>query len=103
MAYTLITQTRETRYGHRAIEGMGLSKSEMAALPDKHPGNIYRELSRNSTGGVYTGSEAQRLSKGGRIARQAKNWVISGRLGALYSGQVRNVGLHIGRLPLFIR
>jgi IS30 family transposase len=37
---------------------MGLSKSEMAALLGKHPGSVYREPSRNRTGGVYTDSEA---------------------------------------------
>jgi IS30 family transposase len=46
---------------------MGLSKSEMAALLGKHPGSIYRELSRNGIGGVYTGSEARRAAEQRRL------------------------------------
>jgi IS30 family transposase len=44
------------------MEGMGLSKSDMAVILGKHPGSIYRELKRNGTDGVYTGSGAQALS-----------------------------------------
>jgi hypothetical protein len=44
------------------MEGMELPKSEMAVLPGKYPGIIYRELSRNGIGGVYTGS-----GPGGRL------------------------------------
>jgi IS30 family transposase len=46
---------------------MELSKSEMAALLGKHPGSVYRELSRNGTGGVYTGSDAQRAAEQRRL------------------------------------
>jgi IS30 family transposase len=44
------------------MEGMGLPKSGMAVMPGKHPSSVYRELGRNSAGGVYTGSGAQMLS-----------------------------------------
>jgi IS30 family transposase len=38
---------------------MGLPKSGMDVIPGKNPSSVYRELNRNSTGGVYTGSEAR--------------------------------------------
>jgi IS30 family transposase len=106
------------------MEGMGLSKSETAALLGKHPGSIYRELSRNGTGGVYTGSEAQRAAEQRRLNGKLGPKLgspaltekildmfkddlspdqIAGHLRALYPGQARNAGLHTGRLPLFIR
>jgi IS30 family transposase len=96
------------------MEGMGLSKSEMAAILGKYPGNVYRELSRKGTGGVYTGSEAHRAAEQRRLdgkqgpklgnpAPTQKNLDMfyfgrydlspdqtSGRLGALYPGQMRN-------------
>jgi IS30 family transposase len=45
------------------MEGMGLPKSSMAVILGKHPSSVYRELSRNRTGGVYTGSEASEASE----------------------------------------
>jgi IS30 family transposase len=102
---------------------MRLFKSEMAALPGKRPGSVYRELRRNGTGGVYAGSEAQRAAEQRRldgkpgpklgcpgltekILDMFKNDLspeqISGRLGRLYPEQVRNAGLH-RPFTLFIR
>jgi IS30 family transposase len=46
---------------------MRLFKSEMSALLGKHTGSIYRDLSRNSTGGVYTSSEARRAAEQRRL------------------------------------
>jgi IS30 family transposase len=43
------------------MEGMGLPKSDMAVTLGKHPGSICRELNRNGTGAVYTGSGARAL------------------------------------------
>jgi IS30 family transposase len=44
------------------MEGMGLPKCYEAVILGKHLGNVYRELDRNSSGGVYTGNEAHRAS-----------------------------------------
>jgi IS30 family transposase len=44
------------------MEGMGLPKSYRAVILGKHPSNIYRELNRNGTGGIYTGAEAHQSS-----------------------------------------
>jgi IS30 family transposase len=44
------------------MEGMGLSKSYMSVILDKHPSGIYREIQRNGSGGVYTGAEAQQAN-----------------------------------------
>jgi IS30 family transposase len=44
------------------MEGMGLPKCCQAVILGKHPGSVYRELDRNSSGGVYTGNEAQKAS-----------------------------------------
>jgi IS30 family transposase len=41
---------------------MGLPKSYSAVILGKHPSNVYRELGRNSSGGVYTGNEAHKAS-----------------------------------------
>jgi IS30 family transposase len=69
--------TTDERNALQAMESMGLSKSEMAALLGKHPGSVYRKLSRNSTGGVYTGSEDQRAAEQRRLdGKRAPNWAI---------------------------
>jgi IS30 family transposase len=42
------------------MEGMGLPKCCQAVILGKHPSSVYRELNRNSSGGVYTGNEARK-------------------------------------------
>jgi IS30 family transposase len=49
------------------MEGMCLPKCYEAVIPGKHPGSIYRELDRNSTGCVYTGNEAQKAGAQRRL------------------------------------
>jgi IS30 family transposase len=87
------------------MEGMGLPKSCAAVILGKHPSSVYRELCRNSTGGVYTGNEAQALSAQRRLETRPSPKLgspaltgeiinlfkeglspeqISGRLGVLY-------------------
>jgi IS30 family transposase len=44
------------------MEGMGLPKCCQAVILSKHPSSVYRELDRNSSGGVYTGNGAQKAS-----------------------------------------
>jgi IS30 family transposase len=44
------------------MEGMGLPKSYMSVLLGKHPSSIYREIRRNGSGGIYTGTEARQAS-----------------------------------------
>jgi IS30 family transposase len=51
------------------MAGMRLPKSSMSVILGKHPSSIYRELKRNGTGGVYSGSEAQATKT---IGEQAK-------------------------------
>jgi hypothetical protein len=96
----------DERNALQAMEGMGLPKSDMAAIPGKHPGNVYRELNRNGDCGVYTGGGARTLSAQrrldsmpspklgspaptGEIIRLFKEDLspdrISGRFGVLYS------------------
>jgi IS30 family transposase len=45
------------------MEGMGLPPSYRAVIPGKHQSNIYRELNKNKTGYVYTGTEAHEASE----------------------------------------
>jgi IS30 family transposase len=52
----------DERNALQAMEGMGLPKSYSAAILGKHPSSVYRELGRNSSGGVYTGNEAHKAS-----------------------------------------
>jgi IS30 family transposase len=49
------------------MEGVGLPKCYEAVILGKHPSSIYRELQRNRTGCVYTGSEAHQLSEQRRL------------------------------------
>jgi IS30 family transposase len=44
------------------MEGMVLPKCFISVILGKHVSSIYRELSRNGTDGVYTGTEAQAVS-----------------------------------------
>ncbi|MDR2741525.1 MAG: IS30 family transposase [Treponema sp.] len=88
-----------------AMEGMGLPTSYRAVIFGKHLSSIYRELNRNSTGGVYTGNEAQQTSMQRRLDNKPSPKLddhkltreimrlfkqdlsadqISGRLGVLY-------------------
>jgi IS30 family transposase len=53
--------TTDKRNALQAMEGMGLPKCCQAVILGKHPG-VYRELDRNSSGGVYTGNGAQKAS-----------------------------------------
>jgi IS30 family transposase len=53
---------RDERNALQAMEGMGLPKYYEAVILGKHPSSVYRELDRNSSGGVYTGNEAQKAS-----------------------------------------
>jgi IS30 family transposase len=54
--------TRDERSALQVVEGMGLPKCCEAVILGKRPSRIYRELNRNRTGCVYTGSEAHQLS-----------------------------------------
>jgi IS30 family transposase len=49
------------------MAGMGLPKNYMAVILGKHQSTIYREFSRNGSGGVYTGNEAQAASEQRRL------------------------------------
>jgi IS30 family transposase len=49
------------------MAGMGLPKSFMSVILGKHQSSIYREFSRNGSGGVYTGNEAQTASERRRL------------------------------------
>jgi IS30 family transposase len=49
------------------MTGMGLPKSFMSVILGKHQSSIYREFSRNGSGGVYTGNEAQAASEQRRL------------------------------------
>jgi IS30 family transposase len=49
------------------MEGMGLPKCYMSVILGKHQSSIYRELSRNRTGSVYAGNEAQQASAQRRL------------------------------------
>jgi IS30 family transposase len=49
------------------MEGMGLLKCYQSVIHGKHLSSIYRELNRNSTGGVYTGNEVQQTSAQRRL------------------------------------
>ncbi|MDR0377302.1 MAG: hypothetical protein LBH70_05860, partial [Spirochaetaceae bacterium] len=60
MPYT--RYTTDERNALQAMEGMGLPKSYSAVILGKHPSSVYRELGRNSSGGVYTGNEAHKAS-----------------------------------------
>jgi IS30 family transposase len=53
----------------QAMAGMKLPKCYVSVIlgTHPHPGSIYRELNRNSTGGVYTGNEAQQASAQRRL------------------------------------
>ncbi|GHV67894.1 hypothetical protein AGMMS49928_06000 [Spirochaetia bacterium] len=55
------TDERKRTFGStlQAMGGMGLSKSIISVILGKHLSSIYRETSRNRTGSVYTGNEAQ--------------------------------------------
>jgi IS30 family transposase len=46
----------------QTMEGMELSKSDMAVILGKHPDSVYREMNRNGDCGIYTGSGARALS-----------------------------------------
>jgi IS30 family transposase len=45
------------------MAGMGLPKNYMSVILGRHQSTIYREFSRNRSGGVYTGNEAQAMSE----------------------------------------
>jgi IS30 family transposase len=49
------------------MAGMGLPKSFMSVILGKHQSSVYREFSRNGSGGVCTGNEAQALSEQRRL------------------------------------
>jgi IS30 family transposase len=53
----------DERNALQAMAGMGLPKNYMAVILGRHPSSIYREFSRNGSGGVYTGNEAQAASE----------------------------------------
>jgi IS30 family transposase len=53
---------RDERNVLQAMEGTGLPKCYEAVILGKDLGSVYRELDRNSSGGVYTGNEAQKAS-----------------------------------------
>jgi IS30 family transposase len=57
----------DERNALQAMEGMGLPKCYRAVILGKHQSSIYRELNRNGTCGVYTGSEAQQASAQRRL------------------------------------
>jgi IS30 family transposase len=44
--------TTDERNALQAMEGMGLPKCYEAVILGKHLGSVYRELDRNSSGGV---------------------------------------------------
>jgi IS30 family transposase len=90
------------------MAGMGLPKCSMSVILGKHPSSIYRELNRNSSGGVYTGQEAHEASAQRRLENKPSPKLddpalileimdlfkqdlspdqISGRLGVLYPFQ----------------
>jgi IS30 family transposase len=54
--------TLDERNALQTMEGMGLPICYRAVILSKHPSSIYRELSRNRSGSVYTGNEAQKAS-----------------------------------------
>jgi IS30 family transposase len=54
--------TTDERNALQAMEGMALPRSCISVILGKHLSSIYREINRNGTDGVYTGSEAQALS-----------------------------------------
>jgi IS30 family transposase len=60
MPYTYYS--RDERNALQAMEGMGLAKCCQAVILGKHLSSVCRELDRNSSGGVYTGNEAQKAS-----------------------------------------
>jgi IS30 family transposase len=60
MPYT--QYTLDERNALQAMEGMGLPICYRAVILGKHQSSIYRELNRNRTGCVYTGTVAQAAS-----------------------------------------
>jgi IS30 family transposase len=70
------------------MEGMGLSKSDMAVILCKHQSSVYRELNRNGDCGVYTGSGAQALSAqrrpGSRPSPKLGNPALTGEIPNLF-------------------
>jgi IS30 family transposase len=52
----------DDRNALQAMEGVGLPKCYEAVILGKRLSSVYRELDRNSSGGVYTGNEAQKAS-----------------------------------------
>jgi IS30 family transposase len=57
----------DERNALQAMAGMGLPKNYMAVILGRHQSSIYREFSRNGSGGVYTGNEAQTASEQRRL------------------------------------
>ena len=57
----------DERNALQAMDGMGLPKTSMAVIRGKHQSSIYSEFSRNGSGGVYTGNEAQEQSEQRRL------------------------------------
>ncbi|MDR1469340.1 MAG: helix-turn-helix domain-containing protein [Spirochaetaceae bacterium] len=68
MPYTHFT--RDERIALQAMTAMGLPVCYSAVIMGKHPGSVYREIARNSGGGIYSGGEAQR--KAGERRRDSR-------------------------------
>ncbi len=54
--------TQQERYHLNALIETGFSVREIAKRLNRHHSAVYRELRRNSTGGIYIPEEAGRLS-----------------------------------------
>ncbi|MDR0556857.1 MAG: hypothetical protein LBG43_03160, partial [Treponema sp.] len=68
--------TIDERNALQAMTGMGLSKDIISVILGKDLSSVYRELSRNSGEGIYTGREAHYEAESRR--REALRPVYSG-------------------------
>lgn len=77
--------TLEQRYQIAALQRAGLNRQRIAQVMRRHPSTISRELRRNATGRLYTGSIAHGQAKRRRHRASARPHVAEALRGVLWS------------------